>query len=247
MQIGFATDKGKVREMNEDNFFVDKETGLFIVADGMGGYQGGEVASRIAVDVVSKFIKDNIPLLSDKKEDIYKILMESLFRANEKIRIKSNSDMSLKGMGTTIVLVLCRNNGFYISHVGDSRAYLIRQENIKQLTEDHSVVAQMLKAGTITPEEARTHHLKHIITQALGTSLNIIPEIQFFKWEVGEYILLCSDGLTDMLDDQELVSTFLKCKREPEKCCKMLVKLANKKGGKDNITVIILYKDLQIY
>lgn len=242
MKIGYKTDIGKVRDHNEDNLFVDAKQGLFMIADGMGGHQGGEVASRMALEILSEFMKDKIPLPSDKK-DVYKIFIDALSMTNERIRVKAESDMSLKGMGTTVVLVQSQNNDFYISHVGDSRGYLIRQKNIKQLTEDHSVVAQMVKAGMITTEEAKTHHLRHMISQALGTSNHLMPDIQLFNWEKGDYLLLCTDGLTDMLDKQEILVTVLKYRGKPEKGCEMLIELANKKGGRDNITVILLYKD----
>jgi protein phosphatase len=242
MKVGYKSDVGKVRDNNEDSLFVDERQGLFIVADGMGGHQGGEVASRMAVEIVRDFLNDKI-LSSDKKEDFYKLLMEAIFAANESVRLKAEGDINLKGMGTTIVIALCRNDNLYISHVGDSRAYLIREGNIKQLTEDHSVVAQMVKAGMMTDEEARRHHLKHILSQALGTSAYLAPSFQMLNMEEGDYILLCTDGLTDMLNDQEILSSILACNGEPEKGCELLVNEANRKGGKDNITVILLYKN----
>lgn len=242
MKIGYKSDVGKVRKNNEDSLLVDERQGIFIVADGLGGHQGGGVASHMAVEIVGDFLKDKIPSC-DKKEDFYKLLMEAIFIANERIKLQAARDINLKGMGTTIVIALLHNDTLYISHVGDSRAYLIRQGNIKQLTEDHSVAVQMVKAGMITAEEARTHHLKHMITQALGISEYLAPGFEMLNLEKGDYILLCTDGLTDMLTDQEILSSIIGCNGEPEKGCELLINEANKKGGKDNITVILLYKN----
>lgn len=242
-KTGYKSDIGKVREINEDSFYLDQEGGIFVVADGMGGHEGGEVASEMAVKIIPESLKDTISK-DALEENIYDVIMKALLKANEGIRMKAEEDPLLRGMGTTIVLALCHSDDIYISHVGDSRAYLIRNRSIKQLTEDHSVVVQMVKAGNITKEEAKTHRFKHMLSQALGTSIHIAPDIQKFRWEKEDYILLCTDGLTDMLDDQELLSTVLECSEgEPEEGCEMLVDLANKKGGKDNITAILLYKN----
>lgn len=242
-KVGYKTDVGKIREINEDSLYVDQENGIFVVADGMGGHEGGEIASGIAVEIIPESLKDAISREDMVEEDIYKIIMKALFKANDSIRMKAEENSLLRGMGTTIVLAFCYDNDLYISHIGDSRAYLIRNGFIKQLTEDHSVVVQMVKAGNITKEEAKTHRFKHMLSQALGTSLHIAPDIQKFHWEKEDYILLCTDGLTDMLEDQELLSTILECsKGEPDEGCEMLVDLANRKGGKDNITTILLYK-----
>ncbi len=243
MKVGYKSDVGKSREHNEDSLFVDETLGLFIVADGMGGHQGGEVASQMAVEAVSEFLKSRIPFSRDK-EVVYKLIMDALYTANEKISKKAKSDVNLKGMGTTIVLALSCDKDLYIANVGDSRAYLIQKESIKQLTEDHTVVMQMVKAGMLTAEKAKTHHLRHTLSQALGTSDYLIPDIASFNWKKGDYFLLCSDGLTDMLDEEEILSTVFKNKRKPEKGCEMLIELANKKGGNDNITVILLYRNV---
>jgi protein phosphatase len=209
----------------------------------MGGYQGGEVASQMAVETVSGYMVTREPLPLDKK-NVYKIILDALYKANEDIRLQAESDMNLKGMGTTIVLTICYENHFYVSHVGDSRAYLIRDGEIKQLTEDHSVVAQMVKTGMITLEAARTHNMKNIITQALGTTDSLAPEIGLFEWKKDDYLLLCTDGLTDMLDDQEMRSIVLEYNGEPQNACDKLVEQANKRGGRDNITVVLLYGDI---
>lgn len=247
MKVGYKSDIGNYRENNEDSLFVDKELGLFIIADGMGGHEGGEIASSMAVKVISGYLKDKIPLFSksnyNDSERILESLKESILLANKKIMIKANSEIGLKGMGTTVVLALFLNDRLYIAHVGDSRAYLIREKTIKQLTEDHSVVMQMVKEGIITIEETKKHHLRHILSQAVGTSPHLRPDLQSFHWKKGDYFLFCTDGLTDTLDEQRLLTTILNCDGDPQKGCETLINLANIEGGRDNVTAILIMLD----
>ena len=240
VKVEAITDLGKKRKNNEDGFFVDNKLGLFVVADGMGGHLGGEVASDIAVKAISEYVKQNISL-EDSKEKVFQLLMGAIYKANEEIRKRAAKNPSLTGMGTTVVVALLRGERLYIAHVGDSRAYIIKERNIEQVTEDHSVVVQLVKANRITPEEAKTHRLKHVLSQAVGTSINLSPDIQDKELNKGEYLLLCTDGLTDMLSDEEIFSIVSKNGNHIEKSCKELVSLANEKGGKDNITVVLLY------
>ena len=243
MKIGYKTDVGKKRDHNEDSLFVDEKQGLFIVADGMGGHQGGEVASKMAVDLLPPFIKEKLSK-DTAHDEVSKILMESLFNANDEISKKADADPLLNGMGTTIVFALQRGEILYIANVGDSRAYLIKHKEIKQISEEHSVVAQMVKAGLITEEEAMTRKDKHIITQVIGSSEYLSPAVRLIKFEKGNYILLCSDGLTNMLANEEIISIIFKAKKNVKKACEMLVESANEKGGNDNITVILLYEEI---
>ncbi|HAV42391.1 TPA: Stp1/IreP family PP2C-type Ser/Thr phosphatase [bacterium] len=239
MKIGYKTDTGKEREHNEDGLFVDERLGLFIVADGMGGCLGGGEASCMAIEIVSESIRDKMPLPTNK-EEIYNLLLDTLSKANRAIRMRGREEMDLWGMGTTIVLALCFQNEFYIAHVGDSRAYFIKERSIRQLTEDHSVVMEMVKTGMLTKEEAREHYLKPFLSQVLGGESHVVrPDIQALTWEKGDCLLLCTDGLTEMLDDQEILSEVLKSNKEPQRACESLVDLANMKGGRDNITVIL--------
>ncbi len=240
MKVKAMTDLGKVRKNNEDNFFVDLEGGLFMVADGMGGHRGGEVASEMAVKIISEHIKQNLPL-DALKEDIFKVLEEAIIRANKEIKEKADKNNALKGMGTTVIVALIRGEKLYLSHVGDSRAYIIREEKITQLTEDHSIVMQMVKAKMITLDEAKRHPLKHMLSQAVGTSAHLVLDSKEIEFKKGDYLLLCTDGLTDMVTDEEILSIVLKNGDDVEKACQELVDIANKNGGKDNITVILLY------
>ena len=234
MNIAYITDVGLVREGNEDSLYVGEDLGLLIVADGIGGHQAGEVASQMAVEIISLMLK----MVLEKKDQIQKHILEAMYKANEEI-LAAADDPSLKGMGTTVVLALCKGDEIYIAHVGDSRAYLVRQNKMEQVTEDHSVVGQLLKAGKITREEARNHHLGHIITQAIGSQSYISPDIHSFTWSEGDYLLLCSDGLTDLVEDEKIEGTILMGDGDLDAKCGRLVELAKRQGGKDNITVIL--------
>lgn len=236
MNIAHITDVGLVRVINEDNLYVDEELGLLIVADGIGGHQAGEVASQMAVEIISSMLKDG----SEKKDQIQEHILEAIFKANEEILAAAAKDSSLDGMGTTVVLALCRGDEVHIAHVGDSRAYMVRQNKMEQVTEDHSVVTQLLKAGKITREEARHHHLGYIITQSIGGRRSyMVLDIKAFTWSKGDYLLLCSDGLTDMVEDEKIEEMISKEDRVLKGKCERLVELAKAQGGRDNITMIL--------
>ena len=235
MRIGYKTDKGNVRENNEDYLLVDEEKGLFIVADGMGGPQGGEVASKMAVDLVSLFLAENLL----NTNDISSVIENSVVQANEAIKMRAEQDNNLKGMGTTIVFALYHNNKIYITNVGDSRIYLMRNNEIKQVTKDHSLVAELIDAGDISEDEARKHHLRHILSNAIGVKNKVEVEIAEFLLENTDGLLLCSDGLTDMITDKEIESIVFKGD-DPQETSGKLVELANEKGGRDNITVVLV-------
>lgn len=238
MITAYKTDVGLLRKNNEDRLYVDNELGLLIVADGMGGHQAGEVASQIAIDTIPSMLK----LKAVGNAQIQKQILAALFKANKEILIAVEKNPSFKEMGTTVVLALCRGDNIYIAHVGDSRAYLVRQNEIICLTEDHSIVNNLLKAGKITHEEARNHYHSHIITQALGSQSNLVPDVNSFTWSKGDYLLLCSDGLTDMVRDNRIKEVILK-KGSLQKKVDKHIKMAKAQGGKDNITVILAYRD----
>lgn len=233
--IGYQTDPGKVREHNEDYLFVDDKIGLFIVADGMGGHHGGEVASKMAVSTVADLIKES---LKGNSESVLVMIEEAFRKTNEIIYTMASKDPELNGMGTTMVVAHCHNNKIYVAHVGDSRAYLIRNGNITQLTKDHSVVAELLNSGEITGEEARNHYLRHIVTKALGYKEAIDFDVMSINCQKGDCFLLCTDGLTDMLTDEQ-IREIVTQRIQAQKICDDLISNANRKGGQDNITVIL--------
>lgn len=234
--IGYKTDIGKIREHNEDYLIVDKTISLFIIGDGMGGRQGGEVASEVGVKTICSFIRDSVRANND---NIPSIIHQAFHVANRIIYTKAFQEPDLNGMGTTIVLALCHNDKIYIAHVGDSRAYLIQNEKIKQLTQDHSITGELLKAGKITEEEANKHHLRNFLTKALGTKEIVKPDIISISLQEGDLILLCTDGLTDMLKNKEIKDIILNS-NNPQKTCEKLIFTANKNGGKDNTTIILI-------
>ncbi len=240
MQFFSLSDKGKLRKNNED-FAIAKEIGTFtllVLADGMGGHSGGEVASRLAIDEISSVIASR---LTEKMlpGQIMLLLAEALESAHKKIVERADSDTSLSGMGTTCDVCLVAKNKVYIAHIGDSRVYKISKNGtIKKLTRDHSLVAYMLESGTITPEEASTHPQKNIILRALGISESVDADIFHEKVSSCDVILLCSDGLTNMLDEDTIAKAAIS-EDDPAKVAEKLIGLANDAGGADNITVVI--------
>ena len=242
------TDVGKKRRKNEDNFVVDQELGLFIVADGMGGHAAGEVASKMAVDVIIDYIKRTLttdePYLTGFNSRYSRAgnrLNSAVILANQLISETSTSRDDWQGMGTTLVAAWLpdRNkNLLSIANIGDSRTYLLRDGKLEQLTSDHSVVEEQVQSGLITREEAEKSSIKNMITKALGFRERVDADIIETEVGPGDKLLLCSDGLNGMLSDKQIRS-ILKLTGSLEKTCQQMISAANAKGGKDNITVII--------
>jgi len=224
-----VTDAGRKRRRNEDSFV--REPPLFAVADGMGGAQAGEVASRLAAAAFRDF-HDADEL--EPKERVGAIIQE----ANRRIYERARTDAEASGMGTTITAALVVDGRIAVGHVGDSRAYRIRDGKIEQLTEDHSLVADLVRSGRITAEEADTHPQRSVITRALGTDLEVDVDTFTVDAQPGDLFLLCSDGLTTMVGDEELLSIVGRSD-SLEKAAKSLVKAANRAGGEDNVTVVM--------
>lgn len=238
MNVGAMSHVGKVRDVNEDNYCIlEKDYSLFIVADGMGGHNAGEVASFIAVDSIQKHITKYISI--NMEEELIKgIIYEAFNRANQKIYTHGQEDPFCDGMGTTTTLVLKTDSTLYIGHVGDSRAYIIRDSRIKQITQDHSLVAELVRSGNITKVEAIKHPQKNIITRALGIAENIKIDIFTISFDPLDILILCTDGLSNFVDKYEIEKVALEIKDSNE-VCERLVSMANKRGGYDNITVLV--------
>ncbi len=217
---------------NEEEFL--KKGRLFIVADGLGGHKGGRVASSLAVKIVGE------EYYKSEHEDIYAALVSAIEKANREIFEKGKSDEALERMGTTCTTVVIRQPYLYLAHVGDSRAYIIRNDIIKQISTDHTLVEEMVNSGIISKKEAKTHPDSHILTRSLGIHEDIEVDILDppIKLEEGDMVLLCSDGLTVYLSDEE-IKKILK-KEEINKACEKLIDIANSRGGRDNITVEII-------
>ena len=241
MRVLAKSDIGKAREMNQDSFYVSDlekdELKLYIVADGMGGYKGGEIASSLAVSSAKKYIENNFKKTKKDRESILVLLKEAVEYANKIIYEKAIKDPELHDMGTTLDICLIYNNKVFIGHIGDSRVYRIRKNIIRKLTTDHSYVEKLVKEGTITKEEAYNHPKKNMLMKALGCSLLVEPDVICKGFLKDDILLMCSDGLTHMLRDNEIYDLLLK---NPEKPVDALIKNANDLGGYDNITAIII-------
>lgn len=231
------TDIGKKRKLNQDYVFtseipVGKLANLFIVADGMGGHNAGDYASKYTIETIVEEIEKS------KDTSVVKILEKAIQSANRHIRKKSQESEGLNGMGTTVVAATIHGDEMCVANVGDSRLYVINQE-IKQITEDHSLVEEMVRMGGIRREQARSHPKKNIITRAIGAEDEL--EIDFFqvKLKKGDFVLLCSDGLTNMIEDEE-IRMILQGQRDIVEKAEALVATANNNGGKDNIAVILI-------
>ncbi len=239
------TDLGRKRTNNEDNYLINDELGLYLVADGMGGHAGGEFASQIAVNTVEEVFA-NLgaatipPALVDEitPDDLTRERLEYAIRlAGRRIYEKALDEPEYRGMGTTALALYAQKDKAFISHVGDSRGYRLRGETIEQLTEDHSLVNEQIKAGLITPETAKTHRLKNIITRSLGYQEEVEVDTRIEQLVEGDIFLLCSDGLSNMVEEDEMLEILTRCHFQEAPW--RLVEMANDRGGDDNITVVL--------
>ena len=241
MMQAFATsDIGKSRHINEDSYFASKPDDpikLFIVADGMGGYKGGEIASTMAVNAARNYILSNFEKSKSDKETLLSLVKSSSQYANMVVYDKSRENEELKNMGTTLDVCLIYDNKAFISHIGDSRIYRIRKDFMRKLTKDHSYVQQLVDEGKITKEESMTHPKKNMLIKALGCTEFIEPDNMIKGFIKGDIILMCTDGLTNMVSEQEVFNILKTNTIEPSK---ELVEKANEKGGLDNITAVVI-------
>lgn len=234
------SDIGKAREINQDYYYISQDTDepkMFILADGMGGYKGGEIASKLSTDSVRKYIQNNFNSITKEKEEILKLIKSAVEYANMVVYEKSKEIPELEGMGTTIEVCLIYNNKAYIGHVGDSRIYRIRKDVIRKLTKDHSYVQKLVEDKKITREEAKIHPKKNMLTKALGCTPYVEPDIRARNFEKGDIFIICSDGLTNMVDEKRIYELV---KENINIAADKLIEEANNAGGYDNITVIII-------
>jgi protein phosphatase len=241
MKISCAgnTDVGVVRSGNEDSFLLNCAGGLFIVADGMGGHAAGEVASEMAVQIVAKEL-GSLRGLSDA--EAASRMRSAIRKANAAIFGRTLAEHDKRGMGTTATVMVLFSRRYLIGQVGDSRAYLLREGDFLQLTKDHSYVQEQVDAGLLTPEQARTHPYSNVITRCVGANEDVAPDVYFGNLERGDVVLLASDGLTGMLEDQQL-ATIMGAEENPETCVNKMIADANRRGGLDNITAIVIRVD----
>lgn len=233
--IGFLSDVGMVRNLNEDSlcYHECEDYCIYVVADGMGGHNAGEVASKMAAEGIVEYIKINF-----YNEECSDILKKAIEKVNTDIYIHSMREKKLSGMGTTVTAALVVNNKIIVANVGDSSCLASKGDNIVKITKDHSLVQELVDLGTITEVEAANHPRKNIITRAVGTSDFVDVDIFVIDEDTYDIYLLCSDGLTNELTKEEIVSTINK-EKNPVTICNKLVNLAKYKGGRDNITVLL--------
>jgi serine/threonine protein phosphatase PrpC len=239
VQACAVTDRGLVRSHNEDTFHVADDGSILIAADGLGGHAAGEIASEIATQFVAELVTSERDFLRKASADqITNLLVTALYGAHEAVLDEAQSDKSRSGMGTTLIAAVIANGVAYVGHVGDVRGYVFGGDGLIQITDDHSPVGELVRAGTLSPEEARDHPEKHLISQAIGLEPGIAPELSEVDIVPGEQLLLCSDGLWEALTDEE-ITAILSASDTPYTAAVALTDAANEHGGPDNITAVV--------
>ena len=245
LTITGLTDKGIVRRKNEDSIGFDSALGLLVLADGMGGHRGGEIASSMTVDTVIAELQKRLPEIAvGEIDEASGFSMESIsiqdavVAANNLVYKTAEANPEHKGMGTTVVVLQFYNNSFSLAHIGDSRCYRLRSDKFEQITRDHSLLQELIDRGFYTPEEARNSMNKNLVTKALGIDPIVMPDIQEDIVLKNDIYLLCSDGLTDLVEDEDIHLTITQFSANLEEAAKQLITKANQKGGKDNISVM---------
>ena len=228
------TDVGRRRENNQDQLLIDEQREVYAIADGMGGHAAGEVASSIAIQALAETIKDA------SEEEANQFLVDAFQEGNRRICESVLARGEWRGMGTTIVALVRRDDRVIIGHVGDSRSYVLRDGALVQLTDDHSWVAEQVRMGLLTNEEAHKHPMRNIVTRAMGNRLELEVDVSERPIHPGDVFLLCSDGLNSMLGDEQISEILSRHQDDPVEACRALIDAANEHGGDDNITVIVL-------
>jgi len=246
LEIYGITDVGRKRSHNEDTIGSDKSIGVAVLADGMGGYKAGEVASAMAVNMILEELRESLKRTEKGQTDEETgfsretlLVKQAIEKANETIYQTAQSQPQCHGMGTTLVTVAFYDNRLTIAHIGDSRLYRLRGDVLEQVTSDHSLLQELIDKGFYTPEEAKKSLNKNLVTRAMGIELNVAPDLQEEVAVAGDIYLMCSDGLSDLVDDEEIESTLKAYRDDLEAAAQRLVQMANDKGGKDNISVIL--------
>lgn len=246
LEIVTATDPGMVRSHNEDSMTTDADIGLVVLADGMGGYNAGEVASGIAVEMIKSEVRRAIEETKPHQRDedgepaALEMLSESSAKANAAIYQTAKSQPQYSGMGTTLVAALFFDNGVAVGHIGDSRLYRLRGEKLEQITRDHSLLQEQIDSGMISKEQARYSQNKNLVTRAVGIDPEVETEVHHYAVEAGDVYLLCSDGLSDMVVDEDIEATLCMLSANLPLAARQLIQMANDNGGRDNISVVLV-------
>jgi len=246
IQIYGETDVGSVRDHNEDSIGSDESIALLVLADGMGGHRGGEMASAITVSTVLKTVTDKTKKINTGDTDEETgfstesvAVHEAVTLANKNVHDSSEANAQYRGMGTTVVVVMFYDNRFTVAHVGDSRLYRLRDGELEQITRDHSLMQELIDRGFYTPEQARNSLNKNLVTRAIGIDNKVQIDIQEDVAMVDDIYLLCSDGVTDMIEDDLIQSTMIENSNDLEKAASEIIRLSNEHGGKDNISALL--------
>ncbi|HUO43914.1 MAG TPA: Stp1/IreP family PP2C-type Ser/Thr phosphatase [Burkholderiales bacterium] len=246
LEVVTATDPGMVRSHNEDSIAADRELGLAVLADGMGGYNAGEVASGIAVAMLTSEMREALAGTSANEADAsgtpfaVTLIRDSAGKANAAIYQAAQSQPQYAGMGTTLVAALFYDNHVAIGHIGDSRLYRLRGDGFEQVTRDHSLLQEQIDSGMISKEQARYSQNKNLVTRAVGIDPEVETEVHTYEVEPGDIYLLCSDGLSDMVEDEDIHNTLSMLRTNLPLAAQQLIQLANDNGGRDNISVILV-------
>lgn len=247
LQSASLTDPGRVRDHNEDCIESRPELGLFVLADGMGGYNAGEVASGMATSLIADGLQEawkprEVDRMGREEAKSFseKVIREQIARANNAIFTTSQNNPECAGMGTTLVVTHFYDNFMAVAHIGDSRLYRLRGDTMEQVTRDHSLLQEQLDSGLITPEEAKLSQNKNLVTRALGIDPSVEPEIHVYEVQGDDIYLLCSDGLSDMVEDEEIRLTLITLKTNPNLTVQQLIQAANDNGGRDNISAMLI-------
>lgn len=240
-----VSDPGMARDRNEDAYLLLADKGIAILADGMGGHLAGEVASAMAVDIIARHLHAALCQVPASSKDNaapteVNALLTAIQMANHAIFEASRSKPEYNGMGTTVVVTIFQANALYVAHVGDSRLYRFRAGVLQQITEDHSMVQELLNRGLITPDEARTSANKNLVTRALGVDPSVIPDINVQTFLKDDLYLLCSDGLSDVLADTDIERVMQQYGKNPQETSQLMIRETNTRGGPDNITVVLV-------
>lgn len=248
LEIVGLTNPGMVRAHNEDAIATQADIGLVVLADGMGGYNAGEVASGIATTLIAEGVKSAMEILSPHLPDstsgksiAHRILNAEIEKANLAIFQTAQSQPQCAGMGTTLVTALFYDNRLTVAHVGDSRMYRLRGETFEAITKDHSLLQEQIDSGFITPEQARMSHNRNLVTRAVGIDPQLVPELNDFPVELNDLYLLCSDGLNDMVEEEDIALVLKTLRSNLPLAAEQLVQMANDNGGRDNVSVILIH------
>jgi protein phosphatase len=235
-----VTDVGRRRESNEDDFLLEPGSGVYAVADGMGGHAAGEIASHLAIETLREVLpRDGAAIETRSVEEATEWLRDAVVEANRRICDSIRLHEERRGMGTTVVALVHAGQDAVVGHVGDSRMYLLRGDELIRMTSDHSWVNEQVKLGLMNDDTAQRHPMRNIVTRALGSRPDVLVDVATLQVRSGDLLLLCSDGLNTMLSDEQIRATLAAHRHDPEAACRALVEEANRHGGEDNVTVVV--------